>query len=102
MPRRYDVERHVRLAFYVDRFMPVLRIAPSRRSLVLPLLIELLNVIVFHSRPDVGESPADPLVVADNHEGNSRQRHAGHVKVAGSYCAIRGGLRSVIRSGRDP
>src|ERR1700694_4504488 len=89
MPRRYHVERHIRLAFYVDRLLPVQRIAPSRRSLVLPLRIELLDVIVFNSRPDVGESPADPLVVADNDERNSRQGNSGYVEGAGSYFQVR-------------
>ena len=81
MARGDDVERHVRLAFDVNDFRAVLRIDPALRGLVLPLRIELFDEIVFHGRADVGESPADPLVVADDHERNSGQRHARHVEV---------------------
>ena len=83
VPRGNHVERHIRLSFDANRFLPVLRIDPSCRSLVLPLRIELLDEVVFHSRPNVGESPADALVVAHNNEWNSRQRNAGNVEVAG-------------------
>src|SRR5208337_3010346 len=79
MPRSHHVERHIRLALDVDRFLPVLWFHPSRRSFVLPLGIELLDEVVFHRRPNVGEPPADALVVPDNDERNSGQSNAGNV-----------------------
>ena len=82
VPRRHHVERHIRLAFDVNHLLPVLRFNPARRSLVLPLRVELFDKIVLDRRADVGESPADALIVADDHERNSRQRNAGDVESA--------------------
>ena len=77
-----NVERNVGLAFDVDDFLPMQRIPPSGRRFVLALIVELLNKNVFDGRADVGEAPADTLVVADNHEWRARQGDAGDVEVA--------------------
>src|SRR5208337_2583469 len=89
MPRRHHVERHIRLALDVDGFLPVLWFHPSRRSFVLPLRIELLDEVVFHRRSNIGKSPPDALVVADNDERNSRQRNSGDVEAAASRSQMR-------------
>ena len=87
--RSYHIENHVGLAFDVNRFLPMLRFNPSCGSFVLPLRIELFDEVVFHGRSNIGESPADTLVVADNHERNARQRNSGHVEVAGGCLKVR-------------
>ena len=89
MARAHYIHNYVRLAFDVNRLLPMLRINPSLCSFVLALRIELLDEVVLHRRPDVGESPADALVVADNHERNSRQRNAGHIEIAAGRFQVR-------------
>jgi len=65
------------------------RFNPSRRSLILPLGIELLDEIVFHRRPDIGESPSDALVMPDDHKRNAR-RDSRYIEVAPptSHCGF--------------
>src|SRR6202034_4849900 len=55
---------------------------PALRSLVDSMRVEILNVCVGYRRADIGESPGDSLVVADNYVGHSGQSDSGNIQIA--------------------
>src|SRR5262249_20670694 len=54
----------------------VLRLLPSRWSLVAALFVEFFDEDIFHRGSYVGEPPPDALVVADDYERHSGKGHA--------------------------
>jgi hypothetical protein len=55
----------------------------------LALRIEFFDELVFDGWTDVGESPADALIVADDHEWNSGERDACDIEIAGGGSQVR-------------
>ena len=72
MARQYYVRNHIRLALHMDYFMTVLRLFPSIWRQILSSGVEGLNVDVLDRGSEIGESPRNSLVVADDHVGITR------------------------------
>ncbi len=60
----------------------MLGLLPALWCLVGSLCVEGLDEGICDGRPNIGESPRDALIVADDHVGHSGQRHSGHIGTA--------------------
>ena len=74
-----DVQDHVPSVLHVNDFGAVFGLEPTVRSLVFAVLVEILDVQILHGRLDVGEAPGNALVVTDDDERHSGQRHADYI-----------------------
>ena len=71
-------------------FPAVLRLLPSGGSFVLALSVEFFDDKSSTVGPDVGEAPADALVVSDDDEGNAGQSDSGDIEADGCGLSGRG------------
>jgi hypothetical protein len=78
--RDLHIDGHIPLSLDVNDFDSMFRLRPSFGSLIRALLVEILDVDVSDRRTDIGESPRDSLVVADDDIRHARESDAGDVE----------------------
>ena len=93
MPCGQHVKPDIRRTFHVDNFRSNFRPLPSARSLIFALRIKVFDKNVFHVRAEVGESPGDAAVMADDHEWQAGKSYSSDVEFS------RGQLRLVPNVG---
>ncbi len=70
---------------YLDGLLPRVKIDPFAVDFILVwvIRIEALNIQIHHIRPNVGEPPGNPIVVADNDTRHARKRKSADLKGTG-------------------
>src|SRR5438876_5598644 len=96
MPRDLDIESNFGFALHVNDFMARVRTFPAFGSEVFTVVVEILDVRICNGWAYVGESPGDPLIMADNDKGIARKRHARDIEITGSQVCFVPQVRHLV------
>ena len=82
------VEHDIRFCFDVNHFFAMFRLLPALRRLICTVRVKIFDERIGYGGANVGESPRNALIVANDYVRHSGQSHPGDIQAAGLQMSL--------------